>query len=174
MMIPMKSMPTLHSNQQYLVVGLGMSGFSAARYLITNGYSCRIQDSREIPPYLARLKQDFPAVEVMRGELNEEMLSEIDCLVVSPGLSVRSKTIQKAASSGKRIIGDIELFAEAVNRPVLAITGSNGKSTVTTLLGEMISADGKKAGVGGNIGVPALDRLDQEMDLYVLELSSFA
>ena len=173
MMTSMHTRSTLHSNLRYLVVGLGLSGYSAARYLLKHGYCCKVQDSREQPPYLSQLQQEFPAVEVKLGELSEEMLSGSDCLVVSPGLSVRSELLQKAADSGWRIMGDIELFAEAVNRPVLAITGSNGKSTVTSLLGAMIAADGKKVGVGGNIGVPALDLLDEEMEMYVLELSSF-
>jgi UDP-N-acetylmuramoylalanine--D-glutamate ligase len=81
--------------------------------------------------------------------------------------------IKKVAQSGVRVIGDIELFAEAVNKPVIAITGSNGKTTVTTLIGQMIAAGGNKVAVGGNIGVPALDLLQQDADLYVLELSSF-
>ena len=109
----------------------------------------------------------------MQGEIPDALLNSVDCLVVSPGLSIRTPLMKKVAQCGKRIIGDIELFAEAVDKPVLAITGSNGKSTVTALLGEMIAADGRQVAVGGNIGVPALDLLEQKADFYVLELSSF-
>ncbi len=169
----MKLHLTMHKDQRYLVVGLGMTGYSVACYLLQQGYACVIQDDRELPPYLTELMEKFPSAVVIRENLSAIMLSDIDCLVVSPGLSIRSPLMQKIAKSGKRIIGDIELFAEAVDKPVLAITGSNGKSTVTSLLGAMIEADGKKAGVGGNIGVPALDLLSENIDFYVLELSSF-
>lgn len=169
----MKLHLTMHQDQRYLVVGLGLTGFSVARYLLQHGYDCSIQDDRTQPPYLEKLLQQFPEARIQKTELSEPLLKDIDCLIVSPGLSVRTSLMKKIAASGKRIIGDIELFAEAVDKPVLAITGSNGKSTVTSLLGEMIKADGKKVGVGGNIGVPALDLLNENVDYYVLELSSF-
>jgi len=169
----MKLPLTLHKNQHYLVVGLGMTGYSVACHLLQHGYQCSIQDDRELPPYLKPFVEQFPAEEVIQAPLEESMLKGIDCLVVSPGLSIRTNFMKKVEESGKRIIGDIELFAEAVDKPVLAITGSNGKSTVTSLLGEMISADGYQVGVGGNIGVPALDLLEKNVDFYVLELSSF-
>ncbi len=169
----MSHLQTMHKNQRYLVVGLGMTGYSAASYLLQHGYQCKVQDNREQPPYLEEFQQNFPSIKVIKGELSESLLDDIDCLVVSPGLSIRSPLMQKIADSGKQIIGDIELFAEAVDKPVLAITGSNGKSTVTSLLGEMIKADGKNSAVGGNIGVPALQLLSEDVDFYVLELSSF-
>ncbi|MCP4292952.1 MAG: UDP-N-acetylmuramoyl-L-alanine--D-glutamate ligase, partial [bacterium] len=164
---------SIHRDQRYLVVGIGATGFSVASYLLKKGYQCSVQDDREKPPCLPQLMIDFPHVEVFSGELTEKMMENIDCLVVSPGLSIRGELMKKVAQSGMRVIGDIELFAEAVDKPVLAITGSNGKSTVTDLLGEMIRADNKRVGVGGNFGVPALDLLQQEVDFYVLELSSF-
>lgn len=165
----------VHLDQRYLVVGLGLTGYSVACYLLQHGYECKVQDNREQPPFLAALLKIYPDVEVIQQELSEAIVRTTDCLVVSPGVSIRSPLLKKVTESGRRIIGDIELFAEAATKPVLAITGSNGKSTVTTLLGKMIEADGKVAGVGGNIGVPALDLLarDHELDFYVLELSSF-
>lgn len=169
----MKLHLTMHQEQRYLVVGLGLTGYSVASYLMQHGYTCIVHDDREQPPYLDKLLEKFPAADVKTGELTEPLLLNIDCLVVSPGLSIRTPLMQSIANSGKRIIGDIELFSEAVDKPVLAITGSNGKSTVTSLLGEMIEADGKRAGVGGNIGIPALNLLSRDVDFYVLELSSF-
>ncbi len=169
----MKLPITQHQDQRYLVVGLGLTGYSVACYLLARGYRCWVQDDRAEPPYRQQLTQRFAEVEIINAPLAELELDGFDCLVVSPGLSIRSDSIQQAAKSGKRIIGDIELFAEAVDKPVLAITGSNGKSTVTSLVGEMIAADGYQVGVGGNIGVPALELLEQEVDFYVLELSSF-
>lgn len=169
----MKHQQSHHRNQRYLVLGLGLTGYSVAKYLLTCGYDCKVLDDREQPPYQAGLLERFPSVEIIKEPLSVTNLHSIDCLVVSPGLSIRSSAIKKAGQSGKRIIGDVELFAEAVEKPVIAITGSNGKSTVTSLVGEMIAADGYKVAVGGNIGVPALDLLQQGADFYVLELSSF-
>ena len=172
-MLAMKIQQTLHADQRYLVIGLGLTGYSVASYLMRNGYDCVIQDDRDEPPYQKALLNDFPSALIIKTALTPQLVENIDCLVVSPGLSTRNEFIQQAAASGKRIVGDIELFAEAVDQPVLAITGSNGKSTVTTLLGEMIRADGKAVGVGGNLGVPALDLLSADVEFYVLELSSF-
>ena len=162
-----------HEDINYLVVGLGLTGYSVACYLLSRGYRCRVQDSRDLPPFYQQLKNKFADVEVTSKALDGELISWADALVVSPGLSINQPEIRQATDLGKRIIGDIELFAQAVEKPVVAITGSNGKSTVTTLLGEMIKADNKNVGVGGNIGTPALDLLADDYDLYVLELSSY-
>jgi len=157
----------------YLVVGLGVSGYSVACYLLTHGYRCRIQDTRDVPPFLGKLKAQFDNVDFRAQPLDAELTAWADVLVVSPGLSVRDAAIEQAADLGKSVVGDIELFARIVDKPVIAITGSNGKSTVTTLVGEMINLDGKSAAVGGNLGTAALDLLEQNPDYYVLELSSY-
>lgn len=172
-MLVNKQLSTLHQQQRYLVVGLGLTGYSVAHYLLSHGYDCVVQDDREQPPYLNKLCENFPGVQVIQQALAETHTDDVDCFVVSPGISIRSDFLKKVSQSGKRVIGDIELFAEAVDKPVLAITGSNGKSTVTRLLGDMIAADGFNVAVGGNIGVPALDLLDKNANFYVLELSSF-
>lgn len=169
----MSKQQTLHRQQRYLVVGLGLTGYSVASYLLRQGYDCAVQDDRVEPPYLKALLQSHPDAEMLRGELADIPLHNFDCLVVSPGLSIRNTIIKNVSESGVRIIGDIELFAEAVEKPVIAITGSNGKSTVTDLLGKMFCADDKRVAVGGNIGVPALELLERKADFYVLELSSF-
>jgi UDP-N-acetylmuramoylalanine--D-glutamate ligase len=169
----MSSQTPIHEDLNYLVVGLGVTGYSVASYLLGRGYSCQIQDSREIPPYLNQLKERFPQASVSNQKLAGMLLDWADVLVVSPGLSIQQPEIQLAAELGKSIIGDIELFAQAAEYPVVAITGSNGKSTVTKLLGEMMRADGKAVAVGGNIGTAALDLLDNPVDYYVLELSSY-
>lgn len=163
----------IHLDQRYLVIGLGLTGYSVASYLLRNGYDCVVQDDREKPPYLDALLHSFPDVKVLLEPLSEQLIEQADCWVISPGLSIRKPLIKKVAQSGVRVIGDIELFAEAVDKPVIAITGSNGKTTVTTLVGQMIAADGIKVAVGGNIGVPALDLLQLDAEIYVLELSSF-
>jgi UDP-N-acetylmuramoylalanine--D-glutamate ligase len=170
----MNSQSNHHADVNYLVVGLGLTGFSTARYLMSQGLHCRVQDTRDIPPYFEALHTAYPAADIVRQSLNAELISWADVLVVSPGLSISQPEIMQAIDLGKSVIGDIELFAQATtNKPIIAITGSNGKSTVTTLLGEIIAADGKSVGVGGNLGIPALDLLQQPADYFVLELSSY-
>lgn len=173
-MLNMKSHSKQHADANYLVVGLGLTGFSAARYLMSQGYRCRVQDTRDIPPYFQALRTEFPLADIVKHSLDAELIAWADVLVVSPGLSIAQPEIAQAINLGKSVIGDIELFSQAItDKPVIAITGSNGKSTVTTLLGNMIAADKKLVGVGGNLGIPALDLLQQPADYFVLELSSY-
>ena len=172
-MFNVKPQPTALPDVNYLVVGLGVTGFSVARFLLARGYRCRIQDTRDLPPYLARLRDECGEVDFRSQLLDGALTDWADVLVVSPGLPIRDPVIEAAVSQGKQVVGDIELFARLAERPVIAITGSNGKSTVTTLVGLMIDRDGKKAAVGGNIGTAALDLLAEDADYYVLELSSY-
>lgn len=156
-----------------LVIGLGMTGLSCARFLVKQGYEVAVTDTRELPPALDELHTSLPNVAVFLGEFDEMAFQNADCLVVSPGVSVKHPLIAEARARAVPIVGDIEIFAMFVTAPVIAITGSNGKSTVTTLVGEMARQAGCKVKVGGNIGTPALDLLGDEAELYVLELSSF-
>ncbi len=172
-MLNVSQQQTTLQDVNYLVVGLGVSGYSVARYLLGNGYCCRIQDTREIPPFLGKLNTQFDTVDFRAQQLDTDLIGWADVLVVSPGLPIQQAEIQQAIDLGKTVLGDIELFARVVDKPVIAITGSNGKSTVTTLVGEMISRDDKAVAVGGNIGTAALDLLEQQPDFYVLELSSY-
>jgi UDP-N-acetylmuramoylalanine--D-glutamate ligase len=172
-MLNVKRQSTALQDLNYLVVGLGLTGYSVAAYLLGHGYRCRVQDTRDIPPCLNQLRSRFEACEFHAGPLDVAQIAWADVVVVSPGLSVRRPEIVQAAELGKQVVGDIELFARLVERPVVAITGSNGKSTVTRLVGEMIARDGKPVAVGGNIGTPALDLLDLGAEYYVLELSSY-
>lgn len=162
------------SHKRVLVVGLGKTGLSCACYLSGKGIEVAITDSREHPPALDELQEKHPDMAIFVGGFNAEAFERATCLIISPGVSLREPLIAEARARGAEIIGDIELFARNANAPVIAITGSNGKSTVTSLLGEMAKASGMDVRVGGNIGVPALDLLhDPRPDLYVLELSSF-
>jgi UDP-N-acetylmuramoylalanine--D-glutamate ligase len=156
-----------------LVVGLGNTGISVARYLQGLGFNFAIIDSRDKPPLIDEFFQVMPDTPVFTGGFNESAFRVATHLVVSPGVSLTEKSIVKAIAGGVKIVSDIDLFACSVEAPIIAITGSNGKSTVTTMLGEMAKAAGKKAGVGGNLGTPALDLLAQVAEVYVLELSSF-
>jgi len=156
-----------------VVVGLGKTGLSCVRYLVKQGFKVAVIDSRMSPPGLEDLRQNFPEVQVHLGSFDAEILAQADELIVSPGVSLREPAIATCVQHGIKAIGDIELFARAAAAPIIAITGSNGKSTVTSLVGLMTEAAGKKVKVGGNLGVPALDLLNPEVELYVLELSSF-
>lgn len=156
-----------------LVVGLGITGISVARYLQNLGIKFAIIDSRAKPPLMEELSQQMPDAAVFTGGFDEAALKVATHLVVSPGVSLNEKAIIKAIANGTKIISDIDLFACSVDVPVVAITGSNGKSTVTTMLGEMAKEAGKRVGIGGNLGTPALDLLVQDAEMYVLELSSF-
>jgi len=158
-----------------LVVGLGKTGLSVARYLARQGVPVAIVDSREDPPGLAALRAELPVdVALFLGGFREEAFERAEQVVVSPGVPLGEPRIAAAVARGIPVIGDIELFAQAAKAPVIAITGSNGKSTVTALLSAMAQRAGKSVRTGGNIGVPALDLLmDTEPDLYILELSSF-
>ncbi|MBZ0334475.1 UDP-N-acetylmuramoyl-L-alanine--D-glutamate ligase [Marinobacter sp. AL4B] len=166
-------MSVIVSDRRTLIVGLGKTGLSCVRYLSEQGRSVTVADSRANPPGLNELKERWPEVPVHLGEFDLGLFAEFSELVVSPGISIAEQAIDAAAKSGALIRGDIDLFAEAADAPVVAITGSNGKTTVTTLLGEMAKAAGRKVQVGGNIGTPALDLLGKGADLYILEVSSF-
>jgi len=156
-----------------LVVGLGNTGISVAHYLQKLGFNFAITDSRDKPPLIDEFFQVMPDTPVFTGGFDEAAFKVATHLVVSPGVSLTEKSIVKAIANGSKIVSDIDLFACSVDAPIIAITGSNGKSTVTTMLGEMAKCAGKRVGVGGNLGTPALDLLDQAAELYVLELSSF-
>ncbi len=155
-----------------VVAGLGITGLSVVKHLRKNHpqLAVKVIDTRANPPGAERLPRD---VELHSGSWNTIWLAEADLVVTNPGIALATPEIQSVLNRGTPVVGDIELFAWAVTKPVVAITGSNGKSTVTDLTGVMAKASGLKVGVGGNIGVPALDLLEQESDLYVLELSSF-
>ena len=166
-------MSVIVSDRRTLIVGLGKTGLSCVRYLSGQGREIAVADSRLQPPGLDELKAGWPDVPIYLGEFDEELFAGFNELIVSPGISIAEPAIAGAAARGARIRGDIDLFADAADAPIIAITGSNGKTTVTTLVGEMARAAGRNVQVGGNIGTPALDLLDQGADLYVLELSSF-
>lgn len=156
-----------------LVLGLGASGLAAIAHLRTHGVPVRAADSRNAPPGLATVRERWPEVAVRLGPLSGDLLQGIGRVVLSPGLSVDAPVIAEAAAAGIPVVGELELFAQAAQAPIAAITGTNGKSTVTTLLGEMARAAGVRVAVGGNLGPPALELLDPAVELYVLEVSSF-
>jgi len=157
-----------------IVVGLGRTGLSCVRYLRGLGLDFAVTDSRAAPPEAQTLARLAPQAEARYGAFEEALLDGAAQVIVSPGVSLREPFLQAAASRGLPIVGDIELFARAARAPVAAVTGTNGKSTVTTLVARMGEAAGRRVLAGGNLGPPALDLLAEPIpDLYALELSSF-
>jgi UDP-N-acetylmuramoylalanine--D-glutamate ligase len=161
------------SSKLKMVVGIGATGLSVARHLSQLGERFVMLDSRQQPPCLEQLKAEFPDVPVALGEFVVDSFEGADEVILSPGLSRQLPAVQAVLQSDVSVISDIELFARSANAPIIAITGSNGKSTVTTLVGDMCVAAGRNVGVGGNLGTPALELLDKNAQTYVLELSSF-
>lgn len=162
-------------DKQVLVLGLGNTGLSALRWLARQGARLSVADTRAAPPGLEAIKQEFPGLSIHLGVLTAAAFEQAELIVVSPGIPVAEPEIQAAISRGIPVVGDVELFAQAksANAKVIAITGANGKSTVTTLVGEICKAAGFKTVVAGNIGLPVLDAMDEAAEIYVLELSSF-
>lgn len=157
-----------------LVVGLGKTGLSCVRFLIANGIPVAVTDSRDNPPGLELLCDEFGQVEYSVGGFDNNLFKWARRLLVSPGVSVNEPLIVDARERGVEVVGDVELFARLAKAPIVAITGSNGKSTVTALVAEMVKGAGKNVLMGGNIGTPVLDLLLEPVpDVYVLELSSF-
>lgn len=158
-----------------LIVGLGQTGSSIARYLTRQQRSFIVFDTRPQPSGLAAFQATYPEVPVYLEYLPLDQVLHIERVIVSPGVALDHPVMQQLAARGLPILGDIECFAREVTAPIIAITGTNGKSTVTTLVTEMLKASGRHVAMGGNIGVPALDLLSegQRYDVFVLELSSF-
>ena len=176
MAVPVLAMTYMFDKaRRTLVVGLGDTGLSVARYLSRQGVAVAIVDSRDNPPGLERLRAELPDdVALFLGGFHAEAFARAEQIVISPGVSAREPEIAAAVARGVPLIGDVELFAQAATAPVLAVTGSNGKSTVVTLLSAMARRAGVDVRTGGNIGTPALDLIEEtEPGLYVLELSSF-
>lgn len=166
-------MSLIASDNRRIVIGLGKTGLSIARYFSKQGLSFAVADSRKAPPGLEQFQSEFPDIELSLGEFTADQFLSATELVVSPGISLADPAIAAAKANGVEVSGDIEWFCREAVAPIVAITGSNGKSTVTTLVGEMAACAGRKVAVGGNLGTPALDLLSDTVELYVLEMSSF-
>ncbi|RBO81984.1 UDP-N-acetylmuramoyl-L-alanine--D-glutamate ligase [Marinomonas aquiplantarum] len=166
-------MSLIGSDRVRAVVGLGATGLSCARFLASKGLGFYVVDSREQPPGLEDVKAFCPPERIFTGELEVLETLGVTELFVSPGIALKTPVLQRLAEQGVSMRGDIDLFCDYANAPFIAITGSNAKSTVTSLLALLLQAVGHKAIAGGNLGLPALDLLAPDVDFYVLELSSF-
>lgn len=170
----MINLETTKSTKPYVIAGLGKTGLACARFFARIDKPFIMMDNRAEPPSLSIFQQEFPNVPLYLNEFPLEIVLSARQIILSPGLSIDAPVWQTALEHNISIIGDIELFASYAKAPIVGITGSNAKSTVTTLVGLMAAKSGLKVGVGGNLGTPALELLTHpEPDLYVLELSSF-
>ncbi|MDB5887373.1 MAG: murD, partial [Rhodocyclales bacterium] len=180
----------MYANKLCLVLGLGETGLAMAQWLTRCGARVRVADSRELPPGAGELRQRLAGVELVCGPFEDSLLDDVDLVALSPGLDPREPIVIRARASGLQITGEIELFAEALRvlgwrdapgqgARVIAITGTNGKTTTTALVGELCRAAGCETAVAGNISPAALAELMQRVDenrkpdVWVLELSSF-
>ena len=159
-----------YQGRKIVIVGLGITGLSCVDFFMARGVIPKVIDSRSNPPGIDKLPEQ---VERWIGDINVHWLLAADLIVLSPGVALSHPAVSAAAAEGIEIVGDVELFCREAQAPIVAITGSNGKSTVTSLVGEMSRAAGWQTAVGGNIGLPALSLLNPHVQLYVLELSSF-
>jgi UDP-N-acetylmuramoylalanine--D-glutamate ligase len=167
------SQNVIASSATRVIVGLGATGLSCARHLARRGVPFALVDTRREPQQLPVFRQAFPDTPVFLGEAPAGLFASAAEVIVSPGVSLQDPLLEEARAAGVPLLGDIDLFVREAQAPVIGITGSNAKSTVTELVGRMALAAGLRTGVGGNLGTPALDLLDDACQLYVLELSSF-
>ena len=164
----------IDSNHSRIIVGLGKTGMSCVHYLTKKKLSFKVMDTRNNPLSGEEFKREYPQVPVYLGGFYRNWLIQADELIISPGISLSTPEITEAIIAGAEVLGDIELFCRETKQPIVAITGSNGKSTVTALLSAMARETGLQTAVGGNIGTPVLELLDKSnVDLFILELSSF-
>ena len=166
-------MSIIASDQQKVVIGLGKTGYSVLAFFAERDIDVIVMDTREEPPFVQQVRDNFPHVKMVLGGLNQDVLCVASQIILSPGLALSTPEIKAAVDQGVSVVGDVQVFADHAKAPVIAITGSNAKSTVTTLVGEMAKKAGLNTAVGGNLGTPALELINDDVQLYVMELSSF-
>ena len=172
--------PAALKSRSVLVLGLGDTGLATVRWLRAHGARVRVADTRAQPPHAGVLRREAPEVDVHTGPFTRACFEGQSLIVASPGVPLAEPEVAAAMARGQEVVGDVELFArtiQSLSRPprVVAITGANGKTTVTTMVGEMVRAAGLDTAVIGNIGTPVLEALNAPTpaEVYVLELSSF-
>jgi len=156
-----------------LILGMGLTGLSVARFFKSQQAHYQVADSRQSPPLLDTFITERLNESCQLGPWRENLLEGVEEIIVSPGIAISEAIIVWAKAKDIPLIGDIELFSRHTNAPIIGISGSNGKSTVTQLVGEMGLAAGKNTAICGNIGIPVMDALADDVDLYVVELSSY-
>ncbi|WP_281560710.1 UDP-N-acetylmuramoyl-L-alanine--D-glutamate ligase [Thalassomonas sp. RHCl1] len=161
------------TGKRILILGLGQTGLSCARFLASRGLEFAVNDSREQAIDEAVFQRDYPGCELVQGKWDADLIASAQVILASPGIDMAEAVIAGAISPGCQVWGDVELFCRLTDVPVIAVTGSNGKSTVVSLLAHLAQSLGLNAELGGNVGVPILDLIDKAPELLILELSSF-
>lgn len=160
-------------SKKILVLGAGLTGMSCVRFLTKHQVTCQINDSRENVINPAEFTQEFPHCVLHQGAWNKTLIKSAELILVSPGIDLVAEQLVDSISDECQVMGDVELFCQITDKPMLAVTGSNGKSTLVSLLAHLGKQLGKNVALGGNIGVPVLEQLSDDIDCYILELSSF-
>ncbi len=160
-------------NKQILVLGAGLTGMSCVRFLAKHQLACQINDSRENIINSKEFIETFPGCDIHLGAWNESLIKQAEIILLSPGIDLAAEKLTGHIANDCIVMGDVELFCQITDKPILAVTGSNGKSTLVSLLAHVGHCLGKKIALGGNIGVPVLEQLSDDIECYVLELSSF-
>ena len=166
-------MSLIVSDKRRVILGLGKTGYSCVKFLSEQNIPVTVCDTRDAPPFLNQCKKEYPNVTIHLGELDSEYLAGFSQIIISPGLALNNPAIEYAKNKGVEIIGDVDLFVQNSKAQLIAITGSNAKSTVTSLVGHLLESINVKVKIGGNLGEPMLELLDDDTQVYVLELSSF-
>ena len=164
---------SLLQKKDIVILGAGLTGLSCARFLHNNGIKFSMNDSRSNVISLDKFNEMFDGNYLALGHWDKSLINGADILIVSPGIDLSTPEIALSLNEEGEVYGDVELFCRVTDIPTIAVTGSNGKSTVVTLLAYLGNALGYKTQLGGNIGVPVLDTVDEKPDFLVLELSSF-
>ena len=168
-----QSVTTQFNNKKVVILGIGITGLSCARFLHRHQVEFSVNDSRAMPISPGDFKHQFGDNRLVLGKWDQALIAQADVLIVSPGIDMTDPSIKAAVPSQCDIIGDIELFCRLTTTPIIAVTGSNGKSTVVSMLFHVGNELGYKVQLGGNIGLPVLDQIEEHADFIVLELSSF-
>lgn len=168
-----QSVTTQFDNKKVVILGIGITGLSCARFLHRHHIAFAVNDSRDMPISPGDFKHQFADNTLILGRWDQKLIAQADVLIVSPGIDITDAVINDAITDDCDVIGDIELFCRLTKTPILAVTGSNGKSTVVSMLNHVGNALGYNVQLGGNIGLPVLDQIEQAADFIVLELSSF-
>ncbi|GLX77799.1 UDP-N-acetylmuramoylalanine--D-glutamate ligase [Thalassotalea insulae] len=160
-------------NKRILVLGAGLTGMSCVKFLTQHHLNCQVNDSRRNVTNAELFAQNYPQCQLVLGQWDKEMIRLAQVIITSPGIDLAAQGLTEIISDSTKVIGDVELFCQLTDKPILAVTGSNGKSTVVSLLAHVGQKLGLNIGLGGNIGLPVLEQLANDVDCYVLELSSF-
>lgn len=160
-------------NKRIVVLGAGLTGMSCVRFLAKHHLTCHLNDSRSTAIDLNHYLQEFPNNTITLGSWDKAALANAEVILISPGIDLEKEQLTNVIDENCLLMGDVELFCQITDKPIIAVTGSNGKSTLVSLLTHIGLMLDKNVVLGGNIGEPVLNTLSDDVECYILELSSF-